>query len=188
MILALLAACAGRVPVGDSFVADVPAPDAYAATLGAATRELRLYDQLTTVLLARAVYLDADTRRAIEGMRAHLLLLEAPAREARLAASLAEAETIHAFVVSADAQPRTDLRLGFGEDEPWRARLFADGKPCSPLDITEIPATPMDERLYPFHTRWSTLWSVRFQADCGHSSPLVLQLTGPHGAGEMSWR
>lgn len=188
MILALLLGCAGRAPVGDAMVADVAPPGDYEALAREATRELRLYDGLTTTLLVRAAYLDANFRRALEGMRAHLLLLEPPAREARLAASLDEAARAHVFVIAADGQDRQELRFGAGEDVPWRLRAFVAGKPCTPETVEAIEPTPMDERLYPFHTRWSALWSARFAADCGGSGPIVLQVTGPAGAGELGWR
>ncbi len=188
MILALLSACAGRVAVGETITADVPAPPDFTETTRAATRELRLYDALSTAILVRAVWLDADFRRAQEAMRAHLLLLEAPDRAARLAASLAEAETHHVIVFAADSQWREDLSFGTGDAEPWRLRLFADGVPCTPESVSELDPTPLDERLYPFHNRWSSLWRARFLTDCGRGSPLILQVTGPHGTGELGWR
>jgi len=188
VILALLLACASRVPYGDALVEDVPAPDAYADAVADATRELRLYDRLTTTLLLRAVRLDADFRRTLEAMRAHLMLLEAPARAANLAASLAEAADQHVFVLSADAQDRKALRFGVGTDAPWRLRLFSSGKACTAVAVERRDPTPLDLRLYPFHTSWATLWIARFSTDCGADSPLVLQVTGPGGAGEMGWR
>ncbi|MDP2312099.1 MAG: hypothetical protein Q8P41_04280 [Pseudomonadota bacterium] len=187
MIFALLVGCHARTSVGDHILADVPRPDNYDADARAATRELRLYsDGLTTSLLLRAARLDPDFRRAMEAQRAHLMLLESAVREERLAASLAEAEVAYVFVLSADSQFRDDLRFGFGEAEPWRLRLFADGRPCTPESVTEIEPTPLDLQLYPHHTRWSSLWNVRFARDCG-AGPLVLQVTGPHGTGEMGW-
>lgn len=187
MIFALLVACQARRPVGDDITADVPPPDNYAAAVRAATRELRLYsDGLTTSLLLRGAWLHPDFRREMEAERAHVLLLEPAARAERLAASLAEADTAHVFVLSADSQFRDDLRFGFGEAEPWRLRLFAGGRPCTPETITKVEPTAMDLRLHPYHTRWSTLWNARFSKDCG-SGPLVLQVTGPHGTGEIGW-
>lgn len=189
MIFPLLLACAGRVAVGDSITADVAAPADYADAAEAATRELRLYEGLATSLIARVAYLDAPFRRAQEALRAHLLLLEEPLRAARLAESIAEAETHHVFVLSADSQWREDLRFGAGDDTPWRLRLFAGGAPCTAEAVTEIKKpTPIDERIYPFHTRWSGLWRARFLTDCGRTTPLVLQVTGPHGTGELGWR
>lgn len=188
MIVALLLACAGRVAVGDNLVADVPAPADYDASVRAATRELKLYEALSTALLMRVAYLDPAFRRAREDMRAHLFLLSPEERAERLAASLAEAETAHVFLLSADSQWRDDLRFGFGDEAPWRLRLFAGGKVCTPERVTPIEPTPLDARLDPFHTSWSTLHEVRFQTDCGRSSPMILQVTGPRGAGELSWR
>jgi hypothetical protein len=188
VILGLLLACSARVPLGDAMVADVPPPGDYAALAREATRELRLYDGLATSLLARVAYLDANFRRAMEGMRAHLLLLEAPAREARLSASLDEGARAHVFVIAADGQDREALRFGAGEDVPWRLRAFVAGRPCAPEAVEELEPSPIDARLYPFHTRWSALWSARFAADCGASGPVILQVTGPAGAGELGWR
>ena len=188
MILALLVACQARVAVGDHVTADVPAPDDFDAAARNATRELRLYtDGLTTALLLRAAWLDADYRGAIEAERAHRLLLEPALRAERLAASLAEEQTTYTFVFSADSQFRDDLSFGFGEETPWRLRLFADGRPCTPMAIEPFEPTALDLRLYPFHTRWSTLWNARFARDCG-TGPLVLQVTGPRGTGELGWR
>lgn len=188
MILALLLACQARQAVGDDIMADVPPPGDYDASVRGATRELRLYtDGLTTSLLLRAAWLDPGFRRTMESQRAHLLLLEPDLRAERLAASLAEAGAAYVFVFSADSQFRDDLRFGFGEAEPWRLRLFADGRPCAPETLVEIVPTPMELDLYRFHNRWSSLWSARFEKDCG-KGPLVLQVTGPHGAGELGWR
>lgn len=187
MIFALLVACQARRAVGDDIMADVPAPDDYDASTRAATRELRLYsDGLTTSLLLRAAHLDAEFRREMEAQRAHVLLLEPDARAGHLAASLAEADAAHVFVLSADSQFREDLRFGFGDDEPWRLRLFAGGRVCTPETVVEITPTPIELDLYRFHTRWSTLWRARFSKDCGQG-PLVLQVTGPHGTGELGW-
>ncbi|MDP2311179.1 MAG: hypothetical protein Q8P18_34480 [Pseudomonadota bacterium] len=188
MIFALLVACQARRAVGDDITADVPAPHAYDASVRDATRELRLYtDGLTTSLLLRAAWLDPDFRRAMEAQRAHVLLLEPELRAERLAASLAEADAAHVFVLSADSQYREDLRFGFGEAEPWRVRLFAAGRPCTPESIAEMEPTPLDLDLLRYHTRWGSLWTVRFSKDCGEG-PLVLQVTGPRGAGELGWR
>ena len=100
---------------------DVPAPADFDGAVRDATRELRLYtDGLTTALLLRAAWLDADVRRAMEEERAHVLLLEPALREEALRTSLAEAEASHVFVLSADSQWRDDLRFGFGEEAPWR--------------------------------------------------------------------
>lgn len=186
MIFALLLACASRAPYGDTFVGDVPDPPDYAAAVRDATRELRLYDGLSTVLLLRAAWLDADFRRAQEAQRAYVLLLEPAEREAALATSLAEAEAAHVFLLSADSQDRPGLR--FGDDAPWRLRAFAAGEPCTLLSVTERDPTPLDARLLPFHSSWAKLWEARFSADCGRSSPIVLQVAGPGGAGELGWR
>lgn len=189
MILALLVACQARVSVGDTMTADVPAPDDYAADLRGATRELRLYtDGLTTALLLRATRLDAPYRRAQEALRAHLYLLGPAEREAALAASLAEAEAAHVFVFSVDSKWRDELAFGFGDGAPWRLRLFVDDRPCTGESVTEMEPGPLDARIYPHHNRWSQLWSARFAADCGADGPMVLQVTGPRGAGELGWR
>lgn len=186
MILALLG-CASRVAVGDGLLGDVPAPDAYERTTRAATRDLRLYtDGLTTALLLHAAWLDEDLRRAQEDLRAHLFLLEPAAREARLEASLAEGRAHHVFVVSADSQWREELELAFDDSTPWRIRAFSGEKACTPEKIEELEPTPTDEKLYPFLDRWSHVWTVRFARDCG-DGPMVLQLSGPHGAGEVGW-
>jgi hypothetical protein len=188
VIFALLVACHARQAVGDTITSDVPAPPGYDATLRAGTRELLLYsDGLTTSLLLRAAWLDPEVRRAMEAQRAHVLLLEPEVRAERLAASLAEADAAYVFVFSADSQFREDLRFGFGEDEPWRLRLFAGGRPCTPETVVEIEPTPLELDLYRYHNRWSSLWSARFSKDCGQG-PLVLQVTGPHGTGELGWR
>jgi hypothetical protein len=169
-------------------LADVPAPEDYPSAVRAATRELKLYEGLSTALLLRAVRLDGPMRRALEAQRAHLLLLEPTAAAERLAASLAEATTSHVFVFSADSQWRSDLRFGFGEDTPWRLRLFSAGEPCPGQSVEKLTPTPMDNALHPFHNGWSELYIARFDAACGETGPLVLQVTGPHGAGELGWR
>jgi hypothetical protein len=189
MILALLLACQARVAVGDSIADDVPAPDHYDRSVVAATRELRLYDGLTTALLARATFLDPDFRRAAAALRAHLLLLEAPARDADLATSLQEGAASNVFVISADSEWREDLRFGFGTDQPWRLRAFVAGQACTPEDVEEVKhPTALDHTLYPHQTPWSRLWIARFATDCGAEGPVVLQITGPHGTGELGWR
>jgi len=192
VILLLVAACQTRHPVGDAILADVPAPDDYAGAARDATRELRLYtDGLTTALLLRAAWLDDGFRRAVEAERAHRLLLEPDRREEALRTSLAEGEASHVFVVSADSQWREDLRFAFGEEEPWRLRLFVGDRACSPGTIEPMKKpTPLDLGLYPHHTGWGSLWKVSFSADCGRPSaaaPLVLQVTGARGTGELGW-
>ena len=193
MILALLVACQTRHPVGEAILEDVPAPDDYAGAARDATRELRLYtDGLTTALLLRAAWLDADFRRALEQERAHRLLLEPARREEALRASLAEGEASHVFILSADSQWREDLRFGFGEDEPWRLRLFVGDRACTPGTLEQVKKpTPLELDLYPHHTGWGSLWKVSFAADCGRptaGAPLVLQVTGARGTGELGWR
>jgi hypothetical protein len=189
VILALLFACAARVSVGDAITADVPAPAHYDATVVAATRELRLYDGLSTALLMRATWLDAGFRRSAEQMRAHLLLLEPAAREAHLATSLAEAEASHVFVISADSQWRAELKFGNGEESPWRLRAFVGGHACTPQGTEErAHPTELDRTLYPHQTPWSKLWIARFSTDCGTAGTVILQVTGAHGTGELGWR
>jgi hypothetical protein len=186
VILALFG-CASRVAVGDGLLADVPAPEAYDAAVRAATRELRLYtDGLSTALLLRAAWLDPDFRRAQEALRAHLFLLDAPTRAARLDASLAEEQAHYVFVVAADSQWRDELNLAFDDSTPWRIRAFAGGRACTPEAVQTLEPTPTDHQLYPFLDRWSHSWTVRFARDCG-DGPLVLQLAGPRGAGEVGW-
>jgi hypothetical protein len=188
VILLPLLACAARVAVGDGIADDVPAPAHYDRSVAAATRELRLYDGLSTALLMRATWLDPTFRTEEEAERAHLLLLEPPAHEARLTASLAEAATTHVFVLSADSQWREDLKFGFGEDAPWRLRAFVDGRACTPVATEEVKTpTALDRSLFPHQTPWSHLWIARFSTDCGASGKLILQATGPHGTGEMGW-
>ena len=187
MILLVLAGCEARVAAGVGIQADVPEPAHYDRAVAAATRELRLYDGLTTALLVRATWLDSTFRRTFEAERSHLLLLEPDIRAARLAASLSEAEAAHAFVFSVDSQWRADLRFGFGDEEPWRLRAFVGGQPCTPETVAEIERPSALERaLYPHQTPWSQLWTARFSADCGAGPPL-LQFTGPHGTGEVGW-
>ncbi len=184
-LLLALVACTTRVSVGAGIDADVPAPEAYPRAVRDATRELRLYEDLTTNLLLRVTLLDADFRRASEAQIAHLLLLEAPLRDARTADSLSKLASGWEFVLSADSQWREDLRFGFGESEPWRLRLLADGHPCEGTSVEKLEVTSLVERVYPHHNGWSTLWQARFAA-CG-PAPLVLQVTGPHGTGELAW-
>lgn len=188
--LVLLApACATRVAVGDGITDDVPAPEAYAATVRARTRELRLYEGLTTALLARATYLDADLRRAAEQLRAHLLLLEPALRQERLAAAEAAAAASHEVVLAVASEHRDDLVLGTSPDHPWRVRAFVDGRPCTPEAVERWgDASAVDLRLLPHVTPWDTLWRARFAKDCGDGGLFELQLTGGHGTGELGWR
>ena len=185
IVLLALAACNSRVAVGAGIDADVPAPAHYERAVRDATRELRLYEDLTTKLLLRATLLDGAFRAASEAQVAHLLLLEPALRDARLAASNAELAASWVFMLSADSQWREDLRFGFGDDQPWRLRLLAGGQSCAGELAEKVEVTPLIEQLYPHHNGWSTLWQARFAA-CGQG-PLVLQVTGPHGTGELAW-
>lgn len=186
MVVLALLACVPRAPVGE--VTDgVPAPARYAATVRDGTRELKLYDELTTVLIVRATYLGAPMRRAMEAQRAHLLLLEPAARDARLATAEAEAAQAHTVVFSAASELDDALDFGAGEDMPWRVRAFVDGRPCEALAVEPRAVEPLDRALLPHLTDWDELWEARFSRECGERGQFELQLTGPRGVGELAW-
>lgn len=179
MTLLLLLGCAPRVAVGGGITDDVPKPAAYEATIREATRELRLYEEIVHVLLVKALYLSPGVRAAMGRMRAHLLLLDTVE---------VAAEPAHEVLFTAASEHRDDLAFGLADEAPWRVRAFVDGRPCTPDTVTRVPITAMDRALLPWLTEWDTLWRARFATDCGAEGLFELQLTGPHGAGELGWR
>lgn len=186
MLLLALWACVPRAPVGE-MTADVREPPRYDVTVRDATRELKLYDEFVTVLILRATYLDAATRRAMEDMRAHLLLLEPEVLDQRRADARAQADATHEVWFSAAADESAGLGFGAGEDKLWRVRGFVDEKACAALDVGQRTPTPLDRRLLPHLTDWDQLWVARFDKGCGARGRFELQVTGARGAGEVAW-
>ncbi|MBI4238141.1 MAG: hypothetical protein HY696_06965 [Deltaproteobacteria bacterium] len=69
----------------------------------------------------------------------------------------------------------------------WRLELVDDqGRRHAPDSLSELPISGVDRRLFPFITRWSKTYIVRFPAAV--SPPLRLSLYGVLARSTLQWR
>ena len=175
-----LLACA-HSPLSDA----LPAPDHFAQTSQAWTREAKRYEGFSAVLTFRATYEGPEFASERESLRASRLLWSPQEQEEALKAAAYEASQLWIFTVAAASE--TDSRPTLSTTEaPWRLRLMVDGHSCTPVSLTERKPDAMDHALYPWLTPWNNVWSARFMRDCSEGQP-VLQLSGPLASAELRW-
>jgi hypothetical protein len=173
-------------------------PDDYPDVYERWTRSARAFDfgELTNVLNVTATFESREFRWAYVVRYAHDFALATDARNAMLAASLADAEQHHRFFVTlGDGRPREhDLT---SEDGTWRVLLIDDrGRQVRPVAIEAVRTGATVERTYfpsmsPFRSAFRLVFPVRHED--GH--PLiakealfvVLRFTGPEGQVDLKW-
>ncbi len=169
MILLLALGCAG---LADPTVVAPPGSPPWAVATAAASRELRLYDQLTTLILARGTLVTPAWNDA----RARLL--GAP-----------RAPTPEAWQVWLAADGVDPLTVGVTPDAEaaWRATATVDGRPCAGLGVESREPTAADRLDLPHLSAWDRLFDLRFSADCGRAGTFVLALVSLRGRGSLAW-
>lgn len=189
LLLLACAGCASRAAPPRP----VAAPDpAYARVHHDWTRELKLYGELETKLLLRATWVGPQVRRAAIQHVAWRAALSVEEHETMQAATMQAGSEAHEIIF---ASMRTDTPAGFGAatfggeaDSPWRLRLQVDEEPCALLSVEELEdPDPVLHVLYPQQNAWSDLWRARFDPTCGQQGTATLVVSGPQGAGQVTW-
>jgi hypothetical protein len=82
---------------------------------------------------------------------------------------------------------KAETKVSGDGSTPWVARAWVGEQECRLLDLTQTKdPTPWDRALYPFLSRWDTLWTARFDRAWGDGA-LRFALLGPRGRAEVSW-
>ncbi len=127
------------------------------------TRQDREYDELETKLYVAATYKSWPFRQAYVAQYARIYLLPERERQALLDRETASLEQFHDFVLSAYTPVRQSgdflTRTGI-----WKLYLEGPGGVRVPTSRVERVAEPLPvlEAFYPYVTRWSRVFLVRF--------------------------
>ncbi|MBI2346841.1 MAG: hypothetical protein HYV03_08235 [Deltaproteobacteria bacterium] len=158
----------------------------YGRTLRQWTRHQKLYDFNT--LSAELIW--------------HATLLTVPLHEARVARESAmrgwSAEEVDRALPWAWSAPGTAFMVGFyapkevqslslTEDYFWHLTLLLPtGEEVRPLSIEEVPASPLERKLFPYLHRWSRAYFIRF-APALPSGRIALRLRGLSANSTLQW-
>lgn len=154
----------------------------------AATQELILHNEFSTVLILRGTLLTPDFRGDLSDYR-EVLLNPAPDNQATFEARMAgDADAYHEVVFSADSGAQSKMVFGPGDDR-WNIRLTADGTPQELVTVYRVRnPTPLHLGLYLQHNRWSKLYIARFHRTVESPSTVVMHVGSGHGNGELAWQ
>ncbi len=80
-----------------------------------------------------------------------------------------------------------DVKDLLAEDGYWRLELEdGNGQTYDPLEIAQVPITPMTRKLFPFIHSWAKTYIARFPVSL--PAPLTLTLYGLNATSKLSWQ
>jgi hypothetical protein len=174
-------------------------PDDYADVYERWTREARPFDfgQLRSVLNVTATLESREFRWAYVVRYADDFNLATDARNAMLAASLADAAQHHRFYVTLGGGPPREYDLTDDEGAAWRVLLMDDrGRQVRPIEIESLgTAGPAERAYFPSTSPFRRAYRIVFPAQHEDGQPTVpdealfavLRFTGPAGHVDLKW-
>lgn len=148
----------------------------YERFIATQVREETVYQEAYAAMILKAVWLDGETK---EAQSAKLLAMGGAAD--------ATVDPAYVVVFGAYSHWKTETKVSGDASTPWIARAWVGTQECRLIEVTQVkPVTPWHRALYPFLTRWDSLWTARFDRDCG-AGGLSFALQGPRGKAEVRW-
>lgn len=139
-------------------------------------REETVYQEAYAAMILKAVWLDGPTK---EAQAAKLIAMGSEAD--------ATVDPAYVVVFGAYSHWKAETKVSGDASTPWIAKAWVAGTECRLIDVTETKkVSPWDRALYPFLSRWDTLWTARFDRACGEGG-LTFALQGPRGKAEVRW-
>jgi hypothetical protein len=141
----------------------------------AALREKAIYREAYAAMMLKAVYVDEQVRSA------------QATKLTEMGGSAPAADSATTIVFGAYSHWRKEMTVGADNTSAWVARAWRGETACTLLDVSQNKApTSWDRALYPFLSNWDTLWTARFDSNCG-AGELRFALQGPRGKVEVHW-